>query len=234
MVNEWEMEDRRHLMTNVSTTMLPLHFLDWTKNCTYPSIRSFVPIPGYTLLKIKQKVCEGRPTVIYPTIFSGLNTPLQTSLIQLFFYTNPPRCANIGYILLLLPRLPKLPNQCYSNRPGNFSNLGNNEEILPYAAETYPNTCSWPLLMPSRKPCSSRARFESTNFSLIHASRHQVNLWHGSKLQISTIWKHRGILSVTIQHPECFYKAEPDHCWETSSTITWSKILRHIKLSVSN
>ena len=34
-----------------------------------------------------------------------------------------------GYISLLLPRLPKLPSQCYSNGPSSLGNLGINKEI---------------------------------------------------------------------------------------------------------
>ena len=36
-----------------------------------------------------------------------------------------------GRISLLLPRLPKLPNQYYSNRPGNLGDLCGNKEIQP-------------------------------------------------------------------------------------------------------
>ena len=43
-----------------------------------------------------------------------------------------------------------------------------------------PRTCSWPLLMASRKPWSSLDLLTSTFLSLMQASRHQVNLWHGS------------------------------------------------------
>ena len=38
---------------------------------------------------------------------------------------------NVGFISLLLPRLPKLPGQCYSNGPDNLGKLGHNEEIQP-------------------------------------------------------------------------------------------------------
>lgn len=40
---------------------------------------------------------------------------------------------------------------------------------------SYPNTCSCPFFTPSRKPCNSRARLASTNFSLMQASKHQEN-----------------------------------------------------------
>ena len=36
---------------------------------------------------------------------------------------------NSGYISLLLPRLPKLPSQCYSNEPGNLGSPASNKEI---------------------------------------------------------------------------------------------------------
>lgn len=40
---------------------------------------------------------------------------------------------------------------------------------------SHPSTCSCPFFTPSRKPCNSRARLASTNFSRIQASKHQVN-----------------------------------------------------------
>ena len=39
--------------------------------------------------------------------------------------------------LLLLPRFPKLPSQCYSNGPGNVSSLARNEEIQPQCEWNY-------------------------------------------------------------------------------------------------
>ena len=36
-----------------------------------------------------------------------------------------------GCMSLLLPKLPKLPRQCYSNGPANLNNLGINDEIQP-------------------------------------------------------------------------------------------------------
>ena len=37
---------------------------------------------------------------------------------------------NVGRLSLLLPRLPELPNQCYSNGAGNLDNLGSNKTHL--------------------------------------------------------------------------------------------------------
>ena len=39
--------------------------------------------------------------------------------------------VHLGHTSLLLPRLPKLPSQCYSNGPGHLANLGSSKKIQP-------------------------------------------------------------------------------------------------------
>ena len=40
-------------------------------------------------------------------------------------------------ISLLVPRLPKTPNQCYSNGPGIMGSLDSNKNIQPVSVEIY-------------------------------------------------------------------------------------------------
>ena len=62
---------------------------------------------------------------IYTGHFDSLNNMI------LFSYPSSIVITRDYCILLLLPRLPKLPSQCYSNGPGNLGNLGSNKEIQP-------------------------------------------------------------------------------------------------------
>ena len=65
----------------------------------------------------------------------GLNDlNVVSSLLKLFFRKLPEALVTEGEYCtsLLLPRLPKLPCQCYSNGLGNVGNLGNNKELNLY------------------------------------------------------------------------------------------------------
>ena len=51
------------------------------------------------------------------------------------------RGVQLRLYFLLLPRLAKLPSQCYSNGQDNLGNLGGNKEIQPYYKQTVSQDC---------------------------------------------------------------------------------------------
>ena len=51
---------------------------------------------------------------------------ISSHFLLVFFWYDPA----FGFISLLLPRLPKLPSQCYSNQPDNWGNLGSDKYNL--------------------------------------------------------------------------------------------------------
>ena len=68
------------------------------------------------------------------------------SLSQLPFNSNDVpenKGVSSGWILLWLPRLPKLPSRCYSNRPGNLDNLGSNDKVQPQSVGFKIGTDHW-------------------------------------------------------------------------------------------
>ena len=52
----------------------------------------------------------------------------------------------LGCISLLMPKLPKLPNQCYLNGPGNLGDLGSNKEVQLSEGETKPSKVTYLLI----------------------------------------------------------------------------------------
>ena len=116
----------------------------------WPSCSSFLPLglqmsplnPWDRLKNVLYSGFHAYNTVCFWCFSPFFGEEFQCEVPRRFRYLNFYLCEktnnkqekvsnNLCCISLLLPRLPKLPRQCYSNGPGNLSNLDSNKEIQP-------------------------------------------------------------------------------------------------------